>query len=463
LIVPDGKLTLAPINAFIDSNGKYLLQRYTLSYVAYDLLGNTAHDGLPSRTTAPVVIADPDFDAVFPGPGAPPATAARPRFDRLPGAKLEAADVMQALHLPPDRVLTGKAAREETIHSLGGPEILHFATHSIPYMDWKVPVASYDLFEFPRSLAMQDPLLQSVILLAGANRPQAGLEDGFLTGLEIASLRLYGTKLVVLSTCEAGQGTPVDGQGVLGLRAAFSMAGAQGLVMSLWPVDDNAGRRFMQFFYSHLAAGPAEAIRQAQLDMVAKTEYQQPRYWAGYSYSGDPSLRIAATAPTKPTTASSESLAQPTCMDVAIAGPQMFRLIISGAVRTSSSSPERVTYELVPPASDLGRWSPQDPNSRPIRPPTIDLAGDHKFPVSLSIERTKEQSAVYIREYVADDDYRYKPQTVVLITLKGAPDLFPGFEIPTVFPPLSSYTEATVSQGSSVLRIDRMSSCSVAN
>jgi hypothetical protein len=50
------------------------------------------------------------------------------------------------------------------------------------------------------------------------------------------------------------------------LRAAFSMAGALGVVMSLWPVDDQAGRRFMQFFYSHLDAGPAEAVRLAQLE-----------------------------------------------------------------------------------------------------------------------------------------------------------------------------------------------------
>ena len=108
----------------------------------------------------------------------------------------------------------------------------------------------------------------------------------------------------------------MDGQGVLGLRAAFAIAGAKGLVMSLWPVNDKAGRLFMQYFYSHLDAGPAEAVRQAQLDMVAKTEFKQPVYWAGYAYSGDSvpgDLRRASAAPAN---GAGESLVAPTCVEL---------------------------------------------------------------------------------------------------------------------------------------------------
>jgi hypothetical protein len=69
------------------------------------------------------------------------------------------------------------------IHSLGSPEILHFATQSEPFLQWEIPVSGYDLFEFPRSLAVDNPRLQSVIALAGANRPQLGPE-----GVSIRSL-----------------------------------------------------------------------------------------------------------------------------------------------------------------------------------------------------------------------------------------------------------------------------------
>jgi hypothetical protein len=275
---------------------------------------------------------------------------------------LEGRDVQQALHLSADRVLIGKTAREELIRSIGGPEILHFATHSVPNLGWKIPTPAYDLFDFPKSLATEDPLLQSVIVLAGGNRSQAGPEDGLLTGLEIASLRLSGTQLVVLSTCEAGQGTPVDGQGVLGLRAAFSIAGARGLVMSLWPVNDAAGRLFMQYFYSHLEQGPAEAVRLAQLDMVAKTQFKQPVYWAGYAYSGDPSL---AALPSKNSAPASEFLAPPTCFEVTTnsdfrdtGASETYRIRIAGTVRRVSTSPERAVYQLLPPASDMRSKSP---------------------------------------------------------------------------------------------------------
>lgn len=477
LIEPDGKLTLAPINAFIDSRGQYLLQRYTVSYISKDLLGHRPDERGPNKTTAPVIVANPAFDVALPNSTAPPAAAVRMRFDALPGAELEAGDVQKALHLTADRVLTGKAAREDSIRSLGGPEILHFATHSVPQLEWKAPGDPYDLFEFPRSLATQDPLLQSVIALAGANRPQSGPEDGLLTGLEIASLRLYGTKLVVLSTCEAGQGVPVDGQGVLGLRAAFAMAGAQGLVMSLWPVDDKAGRLFMQFFYSHLDAGPPEAVRLAQMDMTAKTEYKQPRYWAGYAYSGDPSVKIGPTAgatPAQPGAASSEVLAAPACLEVASHEEngnwnviETLRVKIAGEVKKSASSPERVTYELLPPSSDLEETSATSINhGPPIKSPDVRLAslhGQHGFPVSLTVERTKDQSAVYIREYVTAES-GYKPGTYLLITLKGAPNLFPSFDIPAQFPALGSYTEATVSRGDQPgpgQKLDKVAACTM--
>jgi CHAT domain-containing protein len=481
-IVPDGKLTLAPIGAFIAPEGRYLLQRYTIYYTGYDLLGHAPDPRGPNRTIASVVFANPDFNAQLPGSHEASGGPNRALFDPLPSAELEASDVQQALHLTSDRVLTGKLAREEAMRSLGGPEILHFATHSVPYMGWKDSIAPYDLFEFPRPLATQDPLLQSVIALSGANHPQTGPEDGLLTGLEIASLRLYGTKLVVLSTCEAGQGTPVDGQGVLGLRAAFSMAGVQGLVMSLWPVDDKAGRQFMQFFYSHLGAGPSEAVRLAQLDMIAKTEYKQPRYWAGYSFSGElamnnQSAKVAAKpAPPVsdskgPDTGPKEVLARPTCLELTThdeSGNYSYvntiRVKIGGNVRRSATSAERTVYDLLPPSSDLEQSTAMSVNHGPlIADPDIKRASRGNFPVSLTMERTKNQSAVYVRQYVAEGDKRgYKPGTMLLISLKGGPDLFPTFDLPAAFPNLSSYTEASIVQSASMgnaAKIDSIGVC----
>ena len=50
-----------------------------------------------------------------------------------------------------------------------------------------------------------------------------------------------------------------------------------GLVMSLWPVDDRAGRLLMQFFYAHLQTGPAEALRSAQRSKLSRDLLWQRR------------------------------------------------------------------------------------------------------------------------------------------------------------------------------------------
>jgi CHAT domain-containing protein len=94
--------------------------------------------------------------------------------------------------------------------------------------------------------------LYSGVALAGANRRAKAAptdEDGVLTAEEVASLDLSAAELVVLSACESGLGTVVDGEGVFGLRRAFEVAGARRLVLSLWRVRDDDAQFWMRAFY----------------------------------------------------------------------------------------------------------------------------------------------------------------------------------------------------------------------
>jgi CHAT domain-containing protein len=110
--------------------------------------------------------------------------------------------------------------------------------------------------------------------LAGANRrAEAGpdVDDGLLTGDEIAALDLSGVEFVVLSACNTGLGDVLDGEGVLGLQRAFKIAGAGPVVMSLWPVEDRIARQWMRHFYAaRLTPGvtTAEATRRASVAML---------------------------------------------------------------------------------------------------------------------------------------------------------------------------------------------------
>ena len=84
-------------------------------------------------------------------------------------------------------------------------------------------------------------------------------------------MNLWGTKLVTLSACDTGIGEVRNGEGVYGLRRAFVLAGAESMVMSLWPVSDYVTRQMMTAYYTGLRAGlgRGEALRQAKLAMIA--------------------------------------------------------------------------------------------------------------------------------------------------------------------------------------------------
>jgi tetratricopeptide (TPR) repeat protein len=106
---------------------------------------------------------------------------------------------------------------------------------------------------------------------------------------------LSNTELVVLlSACETGLGEVLRGEGVLGLRRSFILAGAKTLVMSLWKVPDKQTKELMVDFYKRLLSGKprADALREAQL--TVKEKYPNPYYWGAFICQGNPGSIISA-------------------------------------------------------------------------------------------------------------------------------------------------------------------------
>src|SRR4029079_4260301 len=102
--------------------------------------------------------------------------------------------------------------------------------------------------EVRRTGAEGRPLRLSGLALAGANRRTSvdtADDDGILTAEEVAALDLREVEWAVLSACDTGLGQVQNGEGVLGLRRSFEVAGVHTVIMSLWPVEDQAARQWM--------------------------------------------------------------------------------------------------------------------------------------------------------------------------------------------------------------------------
>jgi CHAT domain-containing protein len=120
---------------------------------------------------------------------------------------------------------------------------------------------------------------------------QIELADGPLTAADIFGLDLRSA-LVTLSACETGRSVLGGGDELVGLARAFLYAGAAGLLVSQWRVDDAATASLMARFYRGLSrgVGGAEALRAAQMAHIdaamPESAHQHPFYWAGFQIIG---------------------------------------------------------------------------------------------------------------------------------------------------------------------------------
>jgi len=91
-----------------------------------------------------------------------------------------------------------------------------------------------------------------------------------LSANEIARLRLDRRPLVILAACGTFRGDPAHVAGMSSLARAFLLAGARGVVGTLWEIDDDVSAPLFLGFHESLRAGasPARALRDAQLAML---------------------------------------------------------------------------------------------------------------------------------------------------------------------------------------------------
>ena len=216
LISPDGSLNLIPFAALLDARDQFLIERYAITYLTS---GRDLHRLLVPRESRgqPVVVAAPAFgEPALVATKKDPATREQVDYSQvffgpLPGVGAETRALRTLL--PQATFFVGEQATESALRRVGGPRVLHIATHGF-FLEsgGEMPGGEATLAGVAgRRLGKwaawaENPLLRSGLALAGANQGKSGADDGVLTALEAASLDLWGTKLVVLSACDTGVG-----------------------------------------------------------------------------------------------------------------------------------------------------------------------------------------------------------------------------------------------------------------
>lgn len=327
IICPDGELGRLPFEMLpVGTAGSYLLENKRISYVSSGREIVRLATPKPSvPTSAPLVMGFPDFDlrlAAKTEPVAGPITrpdfsapvvavrapvtlsreTPKQRFVPLPETEREARTAAKLLS---EKCLLrlGADAREVELKRIESPRIIHLATHGFYLPDQEVRATNRvnDLLtsSFASRFSKRDsdddwenPMVRCGLALAGANHfesvTNAVIEDGILTGLEASLLNLQGTDLVILSACQTSSGDVRIGEGVMSLRRAFTIAGAQSVLASHWRVSDAATSQLVTEFLKEWRTGKqrSAAMREAQLSLLRSQEFSNPYFWAAFTLTG---------------------------------------------------------------------------------------------------------------------------------------------------------------------------------
>ncbi|MDX3192106.1 tetratricopeptide repeat protein [Streptomyces sp. MN03-5084-2B] len=299
LVVTNGPLTGLPWQVLPTGPDHLLVDNHTVSYLSSP---REVLRWRPQEATTPsIVLGDPDFDLDI--------TTRRHGMRRLPATEIECTEVAGLLGVEP---LLHREAVKSAVLAARSPHVLHLATHGLFLPSAKPPekddvYSQVHLLDVPGEgrFVLQaerrrpdrpnvDPLLSSGLALAGFNAwlgehpTPPGTDTGVLTAEEVCTLDLRGTRLVVLSACETGLGNHRPGEGTVGLRWAFAVAGARAIATTLWKVPDVATRELMVLFYERLLADEPipDALRSAQQRMRARGH--DITVWGAFVAHGEP-------------------------------------------------------------------------------------------------------------------------------------------------------------------------------
>lgn len=304
MISPAGKLNFVPFACLIGPDGAFLAERFQVDYLstARAALGG---DDAARQGKGALLLGNPDYDlstqdgsreaasggrGILANYGTALLTMVAQHLRPLAGTESEVRQLASLLdrHGYEVTLITRDEATEKNLaEHIRHPGILHLATHGV-YLGVFSPrpgAVQRQSGYAPDELAgFHNPMFESWLALSGAQRTVEGWangkvepsdNDGILMANEAAELDLAGTGLVTLSACDTAAGRATGGDGVLGLRRGFQLAGARAVLSTLWPIDDLVTVDMMTDFYEELRqSSPETALGRVQREWLPKLRKQ---------------------------------------------------------------------------------------------------------------------------------------------------------------------------------------------
>jgi CHAT domain-containing protein len=132
----------------------------------------------------------------------------------------------------------------------------------------------------------KDPMNSTLIFSQGKD----SLEDGYLKTYEIYGIPLKA-KMVVLSSCNTGNGLLYSGEGILSLARGFIFSGSQSVIMSMWEIEDKSGTEIVEMFYKNLKKGypKSVALKKARISFLENADQlrSHPYFWSALVVYGN--------------------------------------------------------------------------------------------------------------------------------------------------------------------------------
>jgi CHAT domain-containing protein/tetratricopeptide (TPR) repeat protein len=307
VIIPNDVLAFLPYEAFIMTDGRYLVEKYDIRYLPSYSTGQALAQRTYPDTRKPIIAfgnaiysttnAEQDdrgfkninkdvsvsqaesqnsFNERMQGISESAAKGENMSkyyralgfaWDNLPGTQAEV-DAILALQ-PTATVIKGKDVNKGNVLKMSQQgmlknyKILHFATHGVVIPEFQE--------------------LSAIVLTQDLTT-----DDGYLRASEVAKLNI-NADFVNLSACETGLGKIYGGEGVVGLTQSFLLAGANSVAVSLWQVSDASTMEFQKELYRLVFTEKmpvSKAINQVKRKFITEGQYKHPFYWAPFVYYG---------------------------------------------------------------------------------------------------------------------------------------------------------------------------------